>query len=98
MDFVGATGKKVPTRAVRIFDLNFFAGFGVAAATYLALRKAMLPPATSKAWMEVGGLIADQSMAHGQDIRDDLRNPGSAEEEKHKRQDNLVVLRHERVF
>jgi NCS1 family nucleobase:cation symporter-1 len=62
--FVGAIGKPVPIGATRIFDLNFFCGFIVAAGTYWILCKVWKPPATSDVWMEVGDMIVDQSMAY----------------------------------
>jgi NCS1 family nucleobase:cation symporter-1 len=62
--FVGAIGKPVPIGATRIFDLNFFCGFIVAAGTYWILCKVWKPLATSDVWMEVGDMIVDQSMAY----------------------------------
>jgi NCS1 family nucleobase:cation symporter-1 len=53
-----------PIGATRIFDLNFFCGFIVAAGTYWILCKVWKPPATSDVWMEVGDMVVDQSMAY----------------------------------
>ncbi|KAJ4320703.1 uracil permease [Neodidymelliopsis sp. IMI 364377] len=62
--FAGAIGRDVPVGAQRIYDLNFFAGFGVAAITYWTLCKISPIPATSDVWCEVGDEITDMSMAY----------------------------------
>jgi NCS1 family nucleobase:cation symporter-1 len=62
--FAGAVGRDVPIGAQRIYDLNFFAGFGVAAITYWTLCKISPIPATSDVWCEVGDEITDVSVAY----------------------------------
>ncbi|VVT44082.1 uncharacterized protein SAPINGB_P000293 [Magnusiomyces paraingens] len=42
--FAGATGRDVPIAAIRVYDLNFFGGFGVAMITYYGLCWAFPPP------------------------------------------------------
>lgn len=51
--FAGAVGQKVPKGATYIYDLNYFCGFFVAAATYWCLCKVSPIPATSETWLEV---------------------------------------------
>ncbi|KAJ4290343.1 uracil permease [Kalmusia sp. IMI 367209] len=61
--FAGAIGRKVPLAASRIYDLNYFCGFGVAAIVYWALCRVSPVPATSDTWMEVGEMISDDFTA-----------------------------------
>ncbi|KAF1994913.1 uracil permease [Amniculicola lignicola CBS 123094] len=65
--FAGAIGKKVPIAAQRIYDLNFFGGFIIAAGTYWGLCKFFPVPATSDTWLEVGDEISTLSVAYGRD-------------------------------
>ena len=62
--FVGAIGKKVPIGATYVYNVNFFAGFIAAAATYYLLCRVSPIPACSEVWMEVGDVIPD-SVAYG---------------------------------
>ncbi|KAF2658848.1 uracil permease [Lophiostoma macrostomum CBS 122681] len=65
--FAGAVGRKVPIGAQRIYDLNYFCGFIIAAAVYWVLCKTSPVPATSKTWLEVGDEIHDLSVAYHSD-------------------------------
>jgi len=51
--FVGAVGKSVPSGAMYIYRVNYFAGFIVAGAVYWVLCWFMKIPATSEKWLEV---------------------------------------------
>ncbi|KAF2272700.1 uracil permease [Westerdykella ornata] len=62
--FAGAIGRDVPIGAQRIYDLNYFCGFIVAAAVYYALCRVWPVPATSGTWLEVGDEITDLSVAY----------------------------------
>jgi NCS1 family nucleobase:cation symporter-1 len=62
--FAGAVGRKVPIGATRIYDLNYFAGFIVAAVVYWILCKIWPVPATSDHWLEVGDEITEISVAY----------------------------------
>ncbi|KAF1970601.1 hypothetical protein BU23DRAFT_649184 [Bimuria novae-zelandiae CBS 107.79] len=57
--FAGAVGMQVPVAAQRIYDLNYFCGFVVAAVIYWGLCKVSPIPATSDTWMEVSEMIGD---------------------------------------
>lgn len=70
--FAGAVGNKVPIGAQRIYDLNYFCGFGVAFGVYWILCKIWPIPATSNTWMEVGDEITEISVAYG-DSDDEAR-------------------------
>ncbi|KAF2011225.1 uracil permease [Aaosphaeria arxii CBS 175.79] len=77
--FAGAIGREVPEAAKRIYDLNYFCGFGVAFIVYWSLCKIFPIPATSDTWLEVGDEITDLSVAyHGSD--DDVERYGYGEE------------------
>lgn len=65
--FAGAIGRKVPAGATYVYDLNFFCGFIVAGAVYVALCKAFPVPACSDTWLEVGDEIRNVSVAYGAD-------------------------------
>lgn len=62
--FAGAIGRDVPIGAKRIYDLNYFAGFIVAAVVYWVLCKIWPIPATSDKWLEVGDDITELSVAY----------------------------------
>lgn len=62
--FAGAIGRKVPIGAQRIYDLNYFCGFIIAAGTYWTLCKIWPIPATSETWLEVGDEIRNLSVAY----------------------------------
>ncbi|KAF2111505.1 uracil permease, partial [Lophiotrema nucula] len=62
--FAGAVGADVPIAAQRIYDLNFFAGFGVAGCVYKLLCTAFPVPAVSEMWLEVGDEIRNLSVAY----------------------------------
>ncbi|ORY17106.1 uracil permease [Clohesyomyces aquaticus] len=62
--FAGAIGKSVPIVAKRIYDLNFFCGFLVAAIVYWGLCWISPIPATSEIWLEIGDEITDVSVAY----------------------------------
>ncbi|KAH9877746.1 hypothetical protein J1614_002963 [Plenodomus biglobosus] len=68
--FAGAIGHEVPVGAKRIYDLNFFAGFIVAAVVYKVLCIISPVPATSDRWLEVGDEITDISVAYQSSDRD----------------------------
>ncbi|KAF2743566.1 uracil permease [Sporormia fimetaria CBS 119925] len=63
--FAGAVGRDVPVGAKRIYDLNYFAGFIVAALVYYGLCRIWPVPATSDTWLEVGDEITELSVAYG---------------------------------
>ena len=63
--FVGAIGREVPVGAQYIYNVNFFAGFIVAAGIYYLLCRYFPVPATSDRWMEVGNEIRNVSVAYG---------------------------------
>ena len=65
--FVGAIGRPVPKGATYIYNLNFFGGFLVAAATYYLLCWISPILACSEKWMEVGDDIRNVSVAYGAD-------------------------------
>lgn len=75
--FAGAVGKEVPIAAQRIYDLNYFCGFIVAAVVYYGLCKIMPVPATSDTWLEVGDEITELSVAYTDSTTE---NVGSDEE------------------
>jgi len=77
--FVGAIGKPVPKGAKYIYNLNFFAGFVVASATYWVLCKLSPIPAVSAMWMEVGDEIENPSLADGARFVEE-RDSGSGED------------------
>lgn len=54
----------MPRAATYIYNLNFFAGFVVAAGVYWVLCKLSPVAATSERWMEVGDEIRDVSVAY----------------------------------
>lgn len=62
--FAGAIGKKVPIGAQRIYDLNYFCGFIIAAGVYYILCRIWPIPATSDRWLEVGDEITNLSVAY----------------------------------
>lgn len=62
--FAGAIGRQVPIGATYIYNLNFFCGFIVAAATYWALCKVSPIPATSDRWLEIGDEIDELRLAY----------------------------------
>ncbi|KAG9511541.1 uracil permease, partial [Aureobasidium melanogenum] len=62
--FAGAVGQKVPKGATYIYDLNYFCGFFVAAATYWCLCKVSPIPATSETWLEVDDDGEPNSLAY----------------------------------
>ncbi|KAL1861676.1 hypothetical protein VTK73DRAFT_6984 [Phialemonium thermophilum] len=62
--FAGAIGRKVPVGATYIYNVNYFCGFIVAAATYYALSKIGHMPACSDRWLEVGDEIDDLRLAY----------------------------------
>jgi NCS1 family nucleobase:cation symporter-1 len=62
--FVGAIGKPVPMGAKYIYNLNFFAGFAVAAGSYWILCRIFPIPACSETWCEIGDQIEDVRMAY----------------------------------
>lgn len=62
--FAGAIGREVPVGARHIYDLNFFAGFIVAASVYYVLCRIWPLDAVSKTWLEVGGEIDDIHVAY----------------------------------
>lgn len=62
--FAGAVGKKVPTAAQYIYELNFFAGFIVSSLVYYALCRVFPIPATSDIWLEVGDEVNDISVSY----------------------------------
>jgi NCS1 family nucleobase:cation symporter-1 len=62
--FAGAIGREVPIAAKRIYDLNYFTGFIIAAVVYWILCKIWPIPATSDRWLEVGDEITDLSVAY----------------------------------
>ena len=68
--FAGAIGRKVPAGATYIYNLNFFCGFGVAAAMYWVLCHFFPVPATSDRWMEVGDEIDDVRVAYDESASD----------------------------
>lgn len=71
--FAGAVGTKVPIGAQRIYDLNYFCGFIVAASTYWGMCKIWPIPATSDTWLEVGDEIRNLSVAyHDSDSNNDV--------------------------
>lgn len=65
--FAGAVGTKVPIGATYLYNLNFFAGFGVSSALYWGLCRLFPVPATSDKWMEVGDEIDDVHVAYDRD-------------------------------
>ncbi|KAF2260377.1 uracil permease-like protein [Lojkania enalia] len=65
--FAGAIGREVPIGARRIYDLNYFCGFIIAAAAYWGLCKVFPVPATSETWLEVGDEIREMSVAYAND-------------------------------
>ncbi|KAF2762578.1 uracil permease-like protein [Pseudovirgaria hyperparasitica] len=71
--FVGAiygaqkNGKTVPAGAMYIYNLNFFAGFIVAAGVYWGLCTVSPVPACADSWMEVGDEVRNLSVADGAD-------------------------------
>jgi len=52
--FVGAVGKKVPTGATYVYNVNFFGGVIVSGGMYILLTKIWPVPACSDTWCEVG--------------------------------------------
>ena len=62
-DAVGA--KNVPIGAVRVYQLNYFCGFGVSMIIYYLLCKLSPIPATSDRWMEVGEDADELQAAYG---------------------------------
>ncbi|KAI0970101.1 permease for cytosine/purines, uracil, thiamine, allantoin-domain-containing protein [Xylaria arbuscula] len=63
--FVGAVnGGHVPIGATYIFNVNFFAGFIVSAATYWICCKLSPIPACSDTWLEVGNEIDEVTLAY----------------------------------
>ncbi|KAK4449949.1 permease for cytosine/purines, uracil, thiamine, allantoin-domain-containing protein [Podospora aff. communis PSN243] len=62
--FAGEIGTPVPIGATYIFNLNFFAGFGVSSALYWLLCKYFPIPAVSDRWMEVGDEVVDLRVAY----------------------------------
>lgn len=62
--FVGAIGRKVPTGAQYLYNLNFFCGFLVASGSYYLLCRFFPVPATSDRWNEVGNDILDVHVAY----------------------------------
>lgn len=62
--FAGAVGNDVPIGATYIYNLNFFAGFGVSAGVYWGLCKIWPVPAVSNRWMEVGDEIDELTLAY----------------------------------
>ncbi len=63
--FVGAvTSHKVPIGATYIYNVNFFAGFIVAAAVYWICCKFFPVPACSDTWLEVGDQINEVTLAY----------------------------------
>jgi NCS1 family nucleobase:cation symporter-1 len=65
--FAGAVGAQVPVGAQRIYDLNYFCGFIIAAVVYWGLCKVSPVPATSDTWLEVGDEISNLSVAYHSD-------------------------------
>ncbi|KAL2884566.1 Uracil permease [Ceratocystis lukuohia] len=67
--FAGAVGQDVPAGAKYIYNLNFFAGFIVAAGMYWTLCHFFPVPACSSTWMEINNDVenftAAQAMARG---------------------------------
>jgi NCS1 family nucleobase:cation symporter-1 len=62
--FAGAIGRDVPVGAQRIYDLNFFCGFIIAAGSYYGMCRIWPIPATSDTWLEVGDEIRNLSVAY----------------------------------
>lgn len=62
--FAGEVGTDVPIGATYIFNVNFFAGFGVSSVMYWGLCKIWPVPACSDRWMEVGQEIDDIRLAY----------------------------------
>ncbi|KAF2835408.1 hypothetical protein M501DRAFT_999167 [Patellaria atrata CBS 101060] len=62
--FAGAIGRDVPIGATYIYNLNFFAGFIVAAGMYWLLCHFFPIPACSDTWLEVGDTIRNVSVAY----------------------------------
>ncbi|KAK0619957.1 permease for cytosine/purines, uracil, thiamine, allantoin-domain-containing protein [Immersiella caudata] len=62
--FAGAIGTPVPIGATYIFNVNFFAGFGVSSGLYWLLCKYFPIPAVSDRWMEVGDEVDDMRVAY----------------------------------
>lgn len=69
----------MPKGAKYIYNLNFFAGFVVASATYWVLCKLSPIPAVSAMWMEVGDEIENPSLADGARFVEE-RDSGSGED------------------
>lgn len=64
--FAGAVGAKVPVGATYVFNLNYFAGFGVSGLMYWALCKISPIPAMSNVWMEVAEETEDVQIQHSE--------------------------------
>lgn len=62
--FAGAIGREVPVGAQRIYDLNYFCGFIIAAGSYWIMCKIWPIAATSETWLEVGDEITDLRVAY----------------------------------
>ena len=88
--FVGAVGTPVPIGATYIYNLNYFAGFIVAAVSYWLIARFFPMPALSPTgkWMEVGDDIRNMSVADRPDSNSDLEQGTGyrkAEDDDHKR-------------
>jgi NCS1 family nucleobase:cation symporter-1 len=76
--FAGAVGTKVPIGATYIYNINYFAGFIVASATYWLLCKLFPIPACSDSWMEVSDEICDLSVAYDPESSSDVERQADA--------------------
>jgi NCS1 family nucleobase:cation symporter-1 len=69
--FAGAVGRQVPIGAQYIYNVNYFAGFIVAAVMYYLLCRFFPVPATSEAWHEVDVDVDHLTVAYGQAVGDE---------------------------
>jgi NCS1 family nucleobase:cation symporter-1 len=76
--FAGAVGATVPIGATYIYNVNYFAGFIVAAVSYKLFSHFFPIPALSPTgkWMEVGDDINDVRVAYGPDSDSDVERVG----------------------
>ncbi|KAL1978945.1 hypothetical protein VTN31DRAFT_1804 [Thermomyces dupontii] len=81
--FAGAVGREVPVGAQYIYNVNYFAGFIVAAAVYYLLVRFFPMPATSRVWNEVDVDVENLTVAYeGRSLSQDEEPPAPSEEEE----------------